>query len=193
MATAYAQMSRSISFAPPELPVYEQPVLPGDGYILDARLLGLCRRRRLLLGAGRLGHGSRTWSAMDAGLLGMGRQRICLLQRLLGPAGRFLWWRQLWIWIYGDGYQGGRWQNGQFFYNRSVSNVNVTNIHNVYNTTVINSTTINRVSYNGGSGGISARPTAQEETVAHEEHIPPVAAQTQREQAARPTRSSGLP
>ena len=39
------------------------------------------------------------------------------------------------------GYQGGRWQNGQFYYNRSVNNVNVTNIHNVYNTTVINNTT----------------------------------------------------
>ena len=60
---------------------------------------------------------------------------------------------------FGDGYQGGRWQGGQFYYNRSVSNVNVTNIHNVYNTTVIN-TTVNRVSYNGGNGGILARPTA---------------------------------
>ena len=81
--------------------------------------------------------------------------------------------------------EGGRWQNGQFYYNRSVNNVNVTNIHNVYNTTVINNTTINRVSYNGGNGGISARPTPQQESVAHERHIPPVAAQTQHEQAAR--------
>ncbi len=32
-AAAYAQLSVSISFAPPELPVYEQPMLPGDGYI----------------------------------------------------------------------------------------------------------------------------------------------------------------
>ena len=51
--------------------------------------------------------------------------------------------------------EGGRWQNGQFYYNRSVNNVNVTNIHNVYNTTVINNTTVNRVSYNGGNGGIT--------------------------------------
>ena len=86
---------------------------------------------------------------------------------------------------FGDGYEGGRWQNGQFFYNRSVNNVNVTNIHNVYNTTVTNSTTVNRVSYNGGSGGLSARPTPQQEAVAPEKHIPPVAAQTQHAQAAR--------
>jgi len=66
-----------------------------------------------------------------------------------------------------------------------VSNVNVTNIHNVYNTTVINNTTNNRVSYNGGKGGISAHPTSQQESVARERHIAPVAAQTQHEQEAR--------
>jgi hypothetical protein len=60
----------------------------------------------------------------------------------------------------GQGYQGGRWDKGQFAYNRAVNNVNVTNIHNTYNTTVINNTTVNRVSYNGGTGGITARPTA---------------------------------
>jgi hypothetical protein len=64
---------------------------------------------------------------------------------------------------YGNGYQGGRWNNGQFYYNRSVNNVNVTNIHNVYNTTVVNET-VNRVSYNGGNGGINARPTVAEES-----------------------------
>src|SRR5258708_34658677 len=32
-AAAFAQISISVSFAPPELPVYEQPLCPGDGYI----------------------------------------------------------------------------------------------------------------------------------------------------------------
>ena len=32
-AAAYAQMSISVSFAPPELPVYEQPLCPGEGYL----------------------------------------------------------------------------------------------------------------------------------------------------------------
>ena len=32
-AAAFAQFSISVSFAPPELPVYEQPLLPGEGYI----------------------------------------------------------------------------------------------------------------------------------------------------------------
>jgi len=79
----------------------------------------------------------------------------------------------------GTGYEGGYWNNGAFNYNRSVNNVNVTNIHNVYNKTVINNNTVNNVSYNGGTGGITARPTQSEVTAAHEQHRPPTAQQTQ--------------
>jgi hypothetical protein len=50
---------------------------------------------------------------------------------------------------------------------------------------VINNTTVNRVSYNGGNGGISARPNTQQEAAVHEKHIAPVAVQTQHAQAAR--------
>jgi hypothetical protein len=78
-----------------------------------------------------------------------------------------------------------RSDNGRFFYNRTVNNVNITNIHNTYNTTVINNTNVNRVSYNGGNGGINARPRPEEEAVARERHIAPVAVQTQHVQAAR--------
>ena len=36
-AAAFAQFSVSVSFAPPELPVYEQPLCPGDGLARDPR------------------------------------------------------------------------------------------------------------------------------------------------------------
>lgn len=185
-AAAYSQISVSISFAPPELPVYEQPLLPGEGYIWTP--------------------GYWAYAGDDDGYYWVPGTWV------MAPEPGLLWTPAYWSWggngyvfnngywgeqvgfyggvsygygYYGDGYQGGRWQNGQFYYNRSVSNVNVTNIHNVYNTTIINSTTINRVSYNGGNGGLSARPSAQQETAAHERHVPPVAAQAQHEQAAR--------
>jgi hypothetical protein len=87
---------------------------------------------------------------------------------------------------FGEGFAGGRWDHDRFYYNRSVTNVNVTNIHNVYNETVVNNTrVVNRVSYNGGEGGITRRPTPQEENAARERHIPPPAAQNQHMQAAR--------
>jgi len=50
---------------------------------------------------------------------------------------------------------------------------------------VINNTTVNRISYNGGNGGVTARPNSEQEAAAHEKHIAPVAVQTQHAQAAR--------
>jgi hypothetical protein len=62
--------------------------------------------------------------------------------------------------------------------------VNETIIHNTYNTTVIENNTT-RVSYNGGNGGVEARPSAQEQTYSREQHVPRVAAQEQHIQQAR--------
>jgi len=85
---------------------------------------------------------------------------------------------------FGMGFEGGRWDGGHFFYNRSVNNINRDEIRNVYDAPVRHYNE-NHVSYNGGNGGISARPTAQEESAARERHVPPVAVQTQHAQAAR--------
>jgi len=41
------------------------------------------------------------------------------------------------------------------------------------------------VSFNGGEGGVSARPTARDQAAEQQRHIPPVAVQTQHVQAAR--------
>jgi hypothetical protein len=78
----------------------------------------------------------------------------------------------------GVGYAGGRWDGGHFSYNTVVSNVSTTNIHNTYNQTVINNVTINKVSYNGGAGGVTAAPTAQERAALQEPHVARTAAQT---------------
>ena len=83
----------------------------------------------------------------------------------------------------GFGYEGGRWEGGHFSYNTYVNHVNTTIIHNTYNTTVNVSET--HVSYNGGTGGVEARATAQQESYANEHHVGPVAAQTQHVEAAR--------
>ena len=83
----------------------------------------------------------------------------------------------------GHGYEGGRWDNGHFAYNTSVNRVNVEVIHNTYNTRVVESNT--RVSFNGGSGGIEARASVQEEAAGRERHVAPVAAQNAHVQAAR--------
>ncbi|WP_114239411.1 YXWGXW repeat-containing protein [Dyella sp. C9] len=78
----------------------------------------------------------------------------------------------------GVGYVGGYWRNGGFYYNRSVNHIDNVHITNVYNQTV-NNVTVNRTSFNGGQGGLTARPTPQEAAFAREQHVAPVAAQVQ--------------
>jgi hypothetical protein len=183
-AAAFAQIGISVSIAPPALPVYEQPPVPAEGYLWTP-------------GYWAYGNGDYYWvpgtwvMAPQPGFLwtpgywDRGNGGYAFNEGYWGPHVGFYGGINYGYGYTGEGYQGGRWNNGQFEYNRSVNNVNVTNIHNTYNITVINNTTVNRVSYNGGTGGIAARPTARDETAAHEKHIPPVAAQTQHAQAAR--------
>jgi hypothetical protein len=89
---------------------------------------------------------------------------------------------------YGTGFVGGVWAGNAFRYNTAVVNVNRTVINNTY----INKTVINRnvncgnnchVSYNGGHGGISARPTSAQ-IDARRGGIAPTTAQRQQAQVA---------
>ena len=185
-ATSFAQIGVSITIGPPALPVYEQPPCPAEGYIWTPGYWAYD------YDAGDYYWVPGTWVMVpEVGLLwtpgywGWGGDRFVFYDGYWGPHVGFYGGISYGYGYFGEGYEGGRWDNGRFFYNRSVNNVNITNIHNTYNTTVINNTTVNRVSYNGGNGGINARPRPEEEVAARERHIPPVAVQTQHVQAAR--------
>jgi WXXGXW repeat (2 copies) len=90
----------------------------------------------------------------------------------------------------GHGYYGGYWNGGHFFYNTTITRVNVTVIRNVYvhpvriNNVVITGRIGNRVSFNGGRGGVVARPLAAEVRVLQEKRIPPMASQVQAQHEA---------
>jgi DNA segregation ATPase FtsK/SpoIIIE-like protein len=184
VASAQVGIAVSINIAPPGLPVYEQPICPEDGYIWTP-------------GYWAYGDDDYYWvpgtwvMAPEVGYLwtpgywGWGDNAYFFHEGYWGTQVGFYGGISYGYGYFGNGYEGGRWDNGQFFYNKSVSNVNVTVIHNVYNTTVVNNTTTNRVSFNGGNGGVTARPTSQQEAFANEKHIAPVAAQTEHAQAAR--------
>jgi hypothetical protein len=188
-AASLAQIGVSITIGPPALPVYEQPPCPAEGYIWTPGYWAYD------YDDGDYYWVPGTWvMAPEPGLLwtpgywGWGGDRFVFYEGYWGPQVGFYGGIVYGYGYSGEGYEGGRWDNGRFYYNRSVNNVNVTNIHNTYNTTVINNTTnttVNRVSYNGGEGGINARPTPAQEAAAHEKHVPPVAVQTQHVQAAR--------
>jgi hypothetical protein len=94
----------------------------------------------------------------------------------------------------GHGFYGGYWNRGQFYYNTSITRVNVNVIRNVYVHTVvidnrpISGAIVNRVSFNGGRGGIQARPLAAEVAVLHEQRNAPMAAQVQAQREAAQNR-----
>jgi hypothetical protein len=184
-AAAHAQVGIGISvgFAPPEIPVYEQPICPADGYIWTPGYWAWDGSDYFWVPG--------TWVlAPEVGYLwtppwwGWGGSAFLFHAGYWGPVVGFYGGINYGFGYFGHGFEGGRWDGGHFFYNRAVMNVNVNVIHNVYETRVTN-ITVNRVSYNGGHGGIEARPTAEEEAAARGRHIDAVSAQTQHFEQAR--------
>src|SRR6202451_3850692 len=182
-AASSAQIILSIGFAPPPLPVYEQPACPSEGYIWTPGYWAYAQEGYFWVPG--------TWAmAPEPGLLwtpgywGWGDNAFVFNEGYWGAQVGFYGGVNYGFGYAGVGYQGGYWNNGGFFYNRSVNNVAGSNFHNVYNKTVINNTTYNHVSYNGGNGGVNARPSAAEETASHERHNSATAAQSEHQQAA---------
>ncbi len=165
-----AQLVVSVGIAPPPLPVYTQPLCPGPNYIWTPGYWAY--------GPDGYYWVPGTWVVAPTvgflwtpGYWGWGGSAFIWNVGYWGPTVGFYGGVNYGFGYTGGGYYGGEWRNGAFYYNRSVNNVNVTNIHNVYNKTVVNNVTVNRVSYNGGNGGITARPTAQQQAAANERHI----------------------
>jgi hypothetical protein len=184
---ALAQVRVSITVGPPPLPVYEQPLCPGDGYLWTP--------------------GYWAWDNVTGGYYWVPGTWITPPEvGLLWTPGYWAWQNTAFVFVRGywgpvigfygginygfgypgHGYYGGRWTGGHFFYNRSVANVNVTVVHNTYVENVTVERSANRVSYNG-KDGIAARPTAPEVAAGKEKHVAATQVQAQHVQHARST------
>ena len=173
----------SVGIPPPALPVYVQPPCPSPGYIWMPGY----------------------WAWDDGYYWVPGTWVLAPAVGLLWTPGYWGWAEGAYLWhagywgphvgFYGGinygfgysgvGYEGGYWRGSQFYYNRSVTNINTTNITNVYNRTVVNNVNITRVSFNGGAGGVAARPTAAELSAEHQRRLGLTPVQRQQEQSAR--------
>ncbi|HUL32716.1 MAG TPA: YXWGXW repeat-containing protein [Candidatus Eisenbacteria bacterium] len=174
----------SVSFGPPALPVYTQPLCPGDGYMWTPGYWAWDGYDYYWVPG--------TWVLIpEPGFFwtppwwGWGGRGYIFHSGYWGPRVGFYGGINYGFGYFGHGYEGGRWDRGHFFYNRSVNNLNVTEIHNVYNTTVVKNYGNSHVSYNGGRGGLDARPTAEEQAAIHDRHIPPIPSQVQHMEASR--------
>lgn len=167
---------------PPSLPIYEQPPLPGPGYIWTP--------------------GYWAWSAAAGDYYWVPGAWV------LAPEPGLLWTPAWWGWssgayvfhggywgphvgFYGGiaygfgytgaGYQGGYWNGGSFFYNRTVNHITTVNVTNVYNQTIVNRVNVNTAgtSFNGGPNGVAAAPTLEERAAASERRVAPTPVQSQ--------------
>jgi hypothetical protein len=192
VATAQAQVSVNIrvNIAPPPLPYYEQPAIPAEGYIWVP--------------------GYWYWDPSQDDYYWVPGTWV------EPPQPELLWTPAYWSWVEGryvfhpgywarevgfyggidygygytgEGYLGGRWENGAFFYNRAVNNIENVRITKVYNQAVVVNNRSNNVSFNGGRGGTAARPTSQQEAVAKERHVEATPVQRQHVETASKDRA----
>ena len=173
----------SIGIAPPPLPVYDQPLCPGDGYIWTPGYWAYDDGDGYFWVPGTWVEAPEQGFLWTPGYWGWSENVYVFHEGYWGPQVGFYGGIDYGFGYVGVGYAGGYWNNGAFFYNRSVNNIgSVTNVYN--KTVVVNNITVNRVSYNGGEGGLTARATQEDEAAAHQRHAPPTPAQSSHVQAA---------
>ncbi len=180
-AAASAGVFVSVSIAPPALPVYVQPVCPGDGYLWNP---------------GYWAYGPEGYYWVPGVWVRPPQVGLLWTPGYWGwGGGAYLWHAGYWgphVGFYGGinygfgyggtGFVGGRWNGGVFAYNTAVVNVNRTVIHNTYvenvHVTNVNVTNVH-TSFNGGNGGVPAQPSPQETQWSRESHVAPTAEQQQ--------------
>lgn len=182
--TAFAQIGISVNFGPPPIPVYEQPICPEDGYLWTPGYWAYADDGGYYWVPGTWIQPPQASYLWTPGYWGWGGNAFLFHEGYWGPQVGFYGGINYGYGYGGNGYEGGRWEGNRFAYNTSVNRVNTTVIHNTYNTRVVD-VSENRVSYNGGTGGVEARATSQQEAYGNEHHVGPVASQTQHIQEAR--------
>jgi hypothetical protein len=160
----------SVNIAPPALPVYVQPPCPQPGYLWSP-------------GYWAWNDGAYYWVP--------GTWVLPPTVGLLWTPGYWGWQGGVYLWHagywgphvgfyggvnYGFGYDGagfagGYWHGGVFMYNRAVVHVGPTFVTNVYSHTDVYRGGYAHVSFNGGPGGVVARPSRAQMAAAHEHHI----------------------
>ncbi len=174
-----------VNFGPPALPVYEQPMCPGPGYIWTPGYWAWDPAYGYYWVPG-------TW--VPAPFIGA----------MWTPGywdyddGGYRWDPGYWgfsVGYYGGinygfgytsyGYYGGYWDHDRFYYNRSVTNIRNTYITNVYSRPIDSRYGDRHVSYHGGPGGMDIRPTREQMSAERGRRSGPVNDQLRQQRFAR--------
>jgi WXXGXW repeat (2 copies) len=175
----------AVSFGPPPLPYYSQPLCPGPGFIWTP--------------------GYWAWDPAYGYYWVPGTWVMAPFEGALWTPGYwgwyadgddYVWYPGYWgpvVGFYGGvdygfgytgyGYDGGYWRGRNFYYNREVNNINSRSVTYVYSRRV--ESRGSRISFNGGRDGIQARPTRVQSAAEHYRRSGAIGAQIQQRDMAR--------
>jgi hypothetical protein len=191
VAQAHAGVFISVGFAPPVLPVYEQPPLPAPGYHWTPGYWAYGDAGYYWV-PGVWVHPPSVGVLWTPGYWGFGGGLYAWHVGYWGPHVGFYGGVNYGFGYGGVGFFGGEWRGGVFAYNHAVANFGGVHVTNVYeDRTIVERNTIvnvSHVSFNGGSG-ISARPSTMEMQAEQENHIQPTPNQMRHQDFAAQDRS----
>ena len=187
-APSFSQISAVISisagFAPPELPIYEQPPCPIDGYIWTP-------------GYWAFSDGDYYWVPgvwVDPPEIGF----LWTPAYWLFVDGIYRWNRGYWgrhvgfyggvnygYGYFGTGFGGGRWEGRHFRYNRAAANIGHNFGRHAYEDRSVVHENNRRTSYNGGAGGINLHADQHEQAAFMEQHHAATPEQRSHQKVAR--------
>ena len=184
VASSHAQIGISVNFAPPVLPVYEQPPAPVAGYIWTP-------------GYWAWGDWDYYWvpgawvPPPSVGLLwtppwwGWNNGAYAFNEGYWGPTVGYYGGINYGYGYTGNGYWGGRWSGNTFQYNTAVTRVNTNVVRNTYvDNSFARNVTSNHASFNGPNG-VNAKETAEQKAAAaNAKKAGPTSQQLARQQAA---------
>ena len=183
IAPAHAQVDVDItaSIAPPPLPVYSQPPIPGPGFVWIPGYWSWDGAEWYWVPGfwetpPQIGY---YWTppywAWDNGVYAFNAG-------YWGPTVGFYGGINYGFGYPGTGFYGGYWQNRTFVYNRAVNDFANINSVRTFNRPLVE--THNRVAFNGGPGGVVASPTPAE-IAARAHGVRPTAMQVREREIAR--------
>ena len=192
-APVFASVFISVGFAPPVLPVYEQPVFPQPGWMWTPGYWAYGPDGYFWVPG--------TWvpapyvgALWTPGYWGWSDGLYVFHDGYWGPHVGYYGGVNYGFGYMGIGFAGGEWRGHDFAYNTAVMHVDEHVIHTTYiDRTIVERTTVVRdshVAYSGGPGGIHHDPAPAELQAAHDQHVTRTSFQVQHETAARSDRTA---
>jgi len=179
----HAQIGISVNvgfarMAPPPLPVVEQPVAPGDGYIWTPGYWAWDDDAQDYYWVeGQWVMAPETGMLWTPGYWGYDNGYYRWNAGYWGPEVGFYGGVNYGCGYFGTGYEGGYWNGNRFFYNTAVNRVDMRFVHNTFVRNVDFRDRGARVAFNGGPGGLRVQPNRDEQRAMQERRFAPTMTQ----------------